>query len=147
MTRLGGQINFWGKLQRLGEPVDHYPTVGQVTTGGYSTPHIFADEPQEIDAVIRPFGENVPHLEREGTTGETSEYRLYADADAGVKRNDRIHWNGIPYRVTNPDYDQLEHVDRFRLREDEREFVQEADVVLGDEEITEPDNDHPSGVE
>lgn len=146
MAGLGGQFNWWSKLKRLGEPIEVYKSVGIVRTGGYVR-HIFADQPEQVDAVIRPFVSDAPHLEQEGSTGNTDEYRLYIDSDVGLDRYDRVVYNDTHLRAVSPSYDQLNHVDRFTIREDDREFLQAADVDEANEIVENPDVEHLSGVE
>lgn len=146
--KFGNQIDMWSSLKRLGGDHEHtevewYQLLGRDRGGGYSS-DIFSDA-TALECVIRPWQRDVESVSDEGQSGHTPGFKLYASADSGLARNDRIHWDGGVFRVVNPQHDQFQSLTRWDIRTDERDLVQIGDLDITEDDLEAPDRDTLGG--
>ena len=131
----------WARMKQLqgADEVLLHRLVGRDTSGGHNI-DIFEDEPEEFDAVIRPWQDDIDAVEETGQTGHTPGLKMYVTNEMDIGRNDRVIYNGGHFRVVNPQIDTLNNFSRYDLRTDERELRTESDVH-DDIDLEEPDRD------
>lgn len=118
----------WPELKELGgtEPVEHYAMKGYVDVGGHT--HAVFDGPMDVRLVIRPWQDDMMPVLPEGQRGHTPGFKVYASAEYGLSRDDRIEWNGGSFRLMNPQLDELWALERWDMQTDERAFRHIDDV-------------------
>lgn len=131
-----GWRNTFDSLAELGDDATLYRLVGYADSGGHHS-SVFAD-PEEIRLVIRPWQSDFMRVAEEGQTGQTPGVKVYSKTDHELKRDDRIEYKGQHFRLMNPQYDQLNELQRWDGQTDERQLRLESEVHE-DREIHEPD--------
>lgn len=129
----------FGELKDLGgtDPVDLYRLEGYADVAGHT--HSVFSGPENVEVVIRPWQADMAQVVPQGQLGQTPGFKLYVDESTMLSRDDRIHWRGGPFRLMNPQYDELWGVERWDIQTDERRFRHVDDTPP--EYLTEVDRD------
>ena len=114
-------MTFFAELTDLGgEEVELYRLAGYLDQSGH---HSAVFEPAEtVTFVIRPWQSDFGQVIPEGMTGQTPGVKVYADESHTLRRGDRFHYRDGAFRLMNPQYDQLNGLERWDGQTDEREF-------------------------
>lgn len=118
----------FAELKDMGgaEPIDLYRLEGYADAGGH-TGAVFTG-PESVELVIRPWQSDMNQVQNEGQSGQTPGFKVYAPESAGLKRDDRIHWKDGPFRLMNPQFDELWKLERWDAQTDERQLLHLDDV-------------------
>lgn len=132
----------WGtmfdSLSTMGEDVTLHRLQGYVSSGGHHSPVFAGASTQRV--VVRPWESDVMQQGSEGATGQTTGHKVYAPASLNLKRGDRIHYRDGEFKLMNPQYDQLNDLERWDMKEDDRQFRLASNVADG-VEIEPPQSD------
>lgn len=132
----------WGtmfdSLATMGDDVTLHRLQGYVSGGGHHSPVFAGGSSQRL--VVRPWESDNTGQASEGATGQTTGHKVYAPAGLNLKVGDRIHYRGGAFKLMNPHYDQLNDLERWDAKEDDREFRLASDVASG-VEIEPPQSD------
>lgn len=138
-----GWRSAFDSLRALGaDDVDLHRLEGFTDRGGHHAAVFAPAESHEF--VVRPWESDMAAQETVGNLGETSGKKVYAADEHELSRGDRIHYRGGAFRLMNPQFDQLNDLERWDAQADEREFVTTDEL---DEDVTvhPPDEDGYGG--
>lgn len=123
--------SFFDSLKTMGEDVTLHRYQGFTSAGGHER-HIFAAA-ETISVLVRPWESDMRQQVDEGDAGQTVGMKLYAEQSLNLKRGDRIEYRNGEFRIMNPQYDQLNDLERWDIKEDDRTLVLESSLATGTE--------------
>lgn len=134
-----GKGTMFDSLSTMGDDVDLHRLQGYVSAGGHHSAVFAGSEVHRV--VIRPWESDMMRQAGEGATGQTVGKKVYAPEGLNLKRGDRIHYRNGAFKLMNPQYDQLNGLERWDAKEDERDFKLASDLP-NDIDIEPPQADY-----